>query len=63
MSEQSTLVELKRRVDEAFAEAQETVDTARQIARTCIAPNAKLKRSRDDYIGQKRRSLKLSDHS
>ena len=63
MQPQPTLTELKRRCAEAFTEAHAAIDATRRIAHQCNELNADLRRTRDDYIAQKRRFLKLGDHS
>lgn len=49
MQRQRTLRELKCLGDEAFAEAQATIDTARQLTRECRQMNAQLRQSVDEF--------------
>lgn len=49
MHGQRTLTELKCRADEAFAEAQDAIDTARRLTLDCRRLNADLKRSIDEF--------------
>ena len=47
---QRTLTELKRLGDKAFAEAQDAIDTARQLACECRQLNAELRRSKEEFL-------------
>lgn len=49
MQRQLTLSELKRLADEAFADAQTTIETALRIADDCRRLTAELKRSKEEF--------------
>jgi hypothetical protein len=49
MQDQPTLAELKRLGDKAFAEAQATIDKARQIIHNSMELNAEVRRTIADF--------------